>query len=62
MAIPYNNNLLAPFLALPQGEKIQAECTSPSFFVLYFLSNPPNQMFGLMATAGFVQKLLSVSF
>ena len=22
----YRNDLLAPFLALPQGEKIQAEC------------------------------------
>lgn len=23
---PYRNDLLAPFLALPQGDKVQAEC------------------------------------
>jgi hypothetical protein len=27
--IPYNNELLAPYLALPQGEKVQAECALP---------------------------------
>lgn len=26
MAYPYRNDLLAPYLALPQGDKIQAEC------------------------------------
>lgn len=26
MAYTYRNDLLAPFLALPQGEKVQAEC------------------------------------
>ena len=26
MATPYRPDLLAPFLALPQGEKVQAEC------------------------------------
>lgn len=26
MAILYRNDLLAPYLALPQGEKVQAEC------------------------------------
>ena len=34
----YNNALLAPFLALPQGDKVQAECTSIfSFFLLLLL-------------------------
>ncbi len=28
-AFPYRNDLLAPYLALPQGEKIQAECMRP---------------------------------
>jgi glutamine synthetase len=26
MAYPYRNDLLAPYLALPQGDKVQAEC------------------------------------
>jgi glutamine synthetase len=26
MANVYHNDLLAPFLALPQGDKVQAEC------------------------------------
>lgn len=25
-AYTYHNDLLAPYLALPQGEKVQAEC------------------------------------
>lgn len=25
-SFPFHNELLAPFLALPQGEKVQAEC------------------------------------
>jgi hypothetical protein len=25
-SIPYKNDLLAPYLDLPQGEKVQAEC------------------------------------
>jgi hypothetical protein len=25
-SLPYKNDLLAPYLALPQGEKVQAEC------------------------------------
>ena len=34
----YNNALLAPFLALPQGDKVQAECTSIfSFFSSFTL-------------------------
>lgn len=27
MAYKYNNELLAPYLALPQGDKVQAECS-----------------------------------
>jgi len=26
MSYPYRNDLLAPYLALPQGDKVQAEC------------------------------------
>lgn len=29
MANTYHNDLLAPFLALDQGEKVQAECMFP---------------------------------
>jgi len=29
MAYVYHNDLLAPYLALPQGDKIQAECAFP---------------------------------
>lgn len=27
MAYVYHNDLLNPYLALPQGDKVQAECT-----------------------------------
>jgi len=34
--ITYHNDLLAPYLALDQGEKVQAECTSPSLSLTSF--------------------------
>jgi hypothetical protein len=37
-AYTYKNDLLAPFLALPQGDKIQAECRSP--FVIHLPTHP----------------------
>lgn len=61
MANVYHNDLLAPFLALPQGDKIQAECSSHLFiFHIPYLILHQQQMSGLMATAGFVQRLPSV--
>lgn len=30
---PYRNDLLAPYLALPQGDKVQAECELLSSFI-----------------------------
>jgi hypothetical protein len=37
MAYKYNNELLAPYLSLDQGDKIQAECSQLSvFFYLSF--------------------------
>lgn len=58
-AYVYKNDLLAPYLALPQGEKVQAECTS------YLLcrrfpqrANPSQKTFGLTVTAAFAQKPL----
>jgi hypothetical protein len=33
----YHNDLLAPFLALPQGDKVQAECMPLSNFLFILL-------------------------
>lgn len=52
----YRNDLLAPFLALPQGDKIQAECMSVSLTSGYPLTSS-EQMFGLTAMVVFVQRL-----
>jgi hypothetical protein len=60
MANVYHNDLLAPFLALPQGDKVQAECKLFSNFSLVWSSdyrNHRNQMCGLMVMAVFVQRL-----
>lgn len=35
MTQQYRPDLLAPFLALDQGEKVQAECTSPIYYILF---------------------------
>lgn len=57
-AYVYQPELLAPYLALPQGEKIQAECK----LVLVCLIKPVHdahsttQTFGSMATAAFAQR------
>jgi len=34
MAYTYRNDLLAPYLQLPQGDKVQAECASIMFITL----------------------------
>lgn len=39
MTNTYHNDLLAPYLALPQGDKIQAECIYLSFYFILFSSN-----------------------
>lgn len=37
MAFKYNNELLAPYLALDQGDKIQAECSYYIILCLLFI-------------------------
>jgi hypothetical protein len=52
----YRNDLLAPFLALPQGDKIQAECKFVSLTSGYVLTSR-EQTFGSTAMVVFVQRL-----
>jgi hypothetical protein len=64
MAYPYRNDLLAPYLALPQGDKVQAECEilslSYRFQKKFSHANLNLQTFGLMVMAVFVQRPRSV--
>lgn len=64
MSYLYRNDLLAPYLALPQGEKVQAECAfhflSYRFKKKFSHANLILQTFGLMAMAVFVQRPRSV--
>lgn len=64
MAYQYHNDLLAPYLALPQGDKVQAECEllllSYRFQKKFSDPNLNLQTFGLMAMAVFVQRPQSV--
>jgi hypothetical protein len=64
MAYQYHNDLLAPYLALPQGDKIQAECEihllSYRFQQKFSHANLNLQTSGLMAMAVFVQRPRSV--
>jgi hypothetical protein len=60
MSQVYHNDLLRPFLELPQGEKVQAECAHsylipPYDLDLPFSSTPP-QMSGSMETVDSAQK------
>jgi len=43
MANVYHNDLLAPYLALPQGDKVQAECAFP-FLSSFDLLTPPRRL------------------
>jgi hypothetical protein len=51
----YHNDLLAPYLALPQGDKIQAECTYYPYVSRCVIS-AAQQMFGSTGMAVFVPK------
>lgn len=58
MAYIHRNDLLAPYLALDQGSKVQAECTPPRHLLCmpHSLIFPLLQTFGLMVTVVFAQK------
>jgi len=40
MAYTYRNDLLAPYLQLPQGDKVQAECAFIMFIMFSSESHP----------------------
>jgi hypothetical protein len=57
-AFPFKNELLAPYLTLPQGGKIQAECENLSYaYLISHIFTSAAKMCGLMATVVFVQRL-----
>jgi hypothetical protein len=39
MSTVYHNDLLSPYLALPQGDKVQAECKLSALLCLWRISN-----------------------
>lgn len=62
MVYTYRNDLLAPYLALDQGEKVQAECMStPKSAYTDPKIHPSFQTSGSMVTAVSVPRPLCVS-